>query len=112
MMGYKTSSGLVLADPFSLALDSSGDLYWWDSPTFFTRDIKAPSLPTKILFDKKIIVASVGIGHVLFKTLDGNLYGLGDNDSSQLSANKKVGPRDSKKIKYRQGTYHKILCCR
>ena len=71
-------------DPFALALNDLGELYWWGSPTYFSQNPNAPTLPGKFPFDKKIIAVSAGVSHVLFKTTDGTLYGFGENYDSQL----------------------------
>lgn len=73
-------------DPFSLALNDQGELYWWTSPTSYTQSATAPPLPAKYPIDKKIIEVSAGVNHALFKTVDGTLYGFGENYAFQLGA--------------------------
>ena len=78
------------ADIFSLALDNSGRLFKWESPSGFNKRLLFPKQPEPLLFAKKILAVSVGVGHALFQTIDGKLYGFGENYNFCLTESSEV----------------------
>ena len=78
-------------DLCAFAVDSSGQLFWWKSPSYNRRSITPPEYPTLLPFDRKILEASVGIAHLLIKADDKKLYGMGENYDLSLLSNDNIG---------------------